>query len=72
MIRARIRMFGSRMVVLLDKPRHARSVEPAPPEACPPQGRGRVVMPFGGSHVDALTGHIARLLLAENGPVRRI
>ncbi|MEQ1831598.1 MAG: hypothetical protein ABL977_00980 [Candidatus Eisenbacteria bacterium] len=72
MIRARIRMFGSRMVVLLDKPRLARGVESAPPAACPPQGCGRVVMPSADSHVYALTARIARVLLAENGPVRRV
>lgn len=67
MVRARIRMFGDRMVVLLGTPRRLRPVPRKAAVACPPQRRERDLPGLLlDEHLHALTTATAKLLLEES------
>lgn len=68
MLRARIRMFGSRMVVLLGEPRHMRLIRPVPSAAYVLRDCGSDVLGPLASNVLDLTAIAARRLLAEAAP----
>jgi hypothetical protein len=66
MIRARIRMFGTRMVVLLAMPSHAASVRSDRATVCLPHGSGCESLD---SVVRQMTTSSARALRSARGPV---
>ena len=67
MVRARIRMFGDRMVILLGAPRRLRAVPRKAAVACPPQGCGHDLPGSFDAHLSELTSASARLLLEKSG-----
>jgi hypothetical protein len=66
MVRARIRMFGDRMVILLGTPRRLRAIPRKAAAACPPKGCGDDVPGSFDAHLGALTSGTARLLLEKS------